>query len=255
MSNQYGIKEVLNLSFQDLSTGDPLLYIDYAESTEIDNAATRIDLTGGQGNYRLLSFDHTKLATMKLKVPLVDTTLLSMLMGDSVATGAQNVIKREILTVSSGTATLSSTPVAGTTTSVFYLQGSRDNGTPLTVAASTPTTGQYSISGAVLTLNSSDNGKEIVVWYTYATPSTTTSFNMKANKFVTAMTVTGYGLARDQVSGVDKAAVFQIYNARFKPNFNLTMSSTAATSLDMEMDMYTKNINGDQVYYTVNFLT
>jgi hypothetical protein len=255
MSNQYGIKEVLNLSFYDYATNNPLLYVDYAETTEIDNTGTRIDISGGQGNYRLLSFDHSKISTLKLKLPLVDTTLMAMLMGDTVATGAQNVFQREVVTVSAGTATLSQTPLTGTTPSVFYLNGARDNGTSLTKVASAPTAGQYSISGTTITVNTGDNGKQLVVWYQYATPTTTTKFSMKANKFATPMKVVGDGIVRDQVTGTDKAAKITIYNAKFKPNFNWAMSSTAATSLDMELDMYAVPQGSDLVYYDVVFLT
>jgi hypothetical protein len=192
---------------------------------------------------------------MKLSLPLVDINLMASLMGDTVATGAQNVLKREVLTVASGTATLSSAPVAGTTTSVFYLDGTRDNGTPLTVTASAPTAGQYSISGTTITVDTADNGKQIVVWYTYATPNTATKFSMKANKFVKPMKLVGEGIARDQVTGTDKACAFTIYNAKFKPNFNFALSSTNATKLDMELDMYAVTQGSDYVYYDVVFLT
>lgn len=255
MSNQIGIKEVLNLQIMDFATGDPLTYIDYATTSEIDNTGTRIDISGGQGNYRLLSFDHSKISTMKLDLPLVDMEFLATMMGDTVATGAQNLFQRDVLTVSAGAATLTQTPVAGTNISVFYLQGTRDNGTALTSTASSPTAGQYSITGKDLTFNTGDNGKQVVVWYQYASPTTTTKFSMKANKFVKPIKIVGNGIVRDQVDGTDKAAVITIYNARIQPNFNLAMSATAATTLQLVLDMYAVPQNGDLVYYDVVFLT
>lgn len=254
MSMQYGIKEVLNCQVFDLATGTPLTYIDYAETTEIDNTATRIDLNGGQGNYRLLSFDHTKLSTMKMSLPLVDLNFLAAMMGDTVGTGAQNLYKREVVTITAGAASLSETPLNGTVPSLFFLDGTRDNGTALTSNSTPTTTGQYNISGKNITFATVDNGKQVVVWYQYASPSTTTKFSMKANKFVKPVKIVGEGIFRDQADGSDKAAVITIYNARFQQNFNLAMSSTNASKLDLTLDMYAVNQGSDLVYYDVALL-
>jgi hypothetical protein len=251
---QYGIKEVLNCQVFDLATGTPLTYIDFAESTEIDNTASRIDIAGGQGNYRLLSFDHSKISSMKMSLPLVDLNFLAAMMGDAVATGAQNLYKREVVTITAGAASLSQTPLSGTTPSLFFLDGIRDNGTPLTSNA-TPAAGQYNISGKNITFATTDNGKQVVVWYQYASTSTTTKFSMKANKFVKPVKIVGEGIFRDQADGSDKAAVITIYNARFQQNFNLAMSSQNATKLDLTLDMYAVPQGNDLVYYDVNVLT
>jgi hypothetical protein len=252
---QYGIKEVLNCQVFDLATGTPLTYIDYAETTEIDNTATRIDLNGGQGNYRLLSFDHTKLSTMKMSLPLVDLNFLAAMMGDTVGTGAQNLFKREVVTVTAAAASLSQTPLAGTVPTLFFLDGTRDNGTALTSNATPTTSGQYNISGKNITFATADNGKQVVVWYQYSSPTTTTKFSMKANKFVKPVKIVGEGIFRDQADGSDKAAVITIYNARFQQNFNLAMSSTNASKLDLTLDMYAVNQGSDLVYYDVALLS
>lgn len=255
MSMQYGIKEVLNLQVLDFATGEPLTYIDYASTSEIDNQATRVDISGGQGNYRLLSFDHSKVSSMKLDLPLVDLNFLAAMMGDQVTTGAENLFQREVVPVTAGSAALSQTPLTGTTPSVYYLEGARDNGTALTVAETTPTAGEFSISGKTLTLDAGDNGKQIVVWYQYAAPLTASKITMNANKFVKPVKIIGNGIVRDQVDGTDKAAVITIYNARFQQNFNLAMSSTAATTLQLTLDMYSVNQGTDMVYYDIVFLT
>lgn len=255
MSNQIAIKEVLNMQILDFATGEPLNYIDFASTTEIDNTGTRIDVSGGQGNYRLVSFDHSKVSTMKIDLPLVDMNFLAAMMGDTVSTGAQNLFKREVVTVTAGAASLSQTPVTGTTPSLFYLQGYRDNGTPLTSNATPSASGQYNISGKNITFDATDNGKQVVVWYQYASPDTATKFSMKANKFVKPVKIIGEGIVRDQVDGTDKASVITIYNARFQPSFNLAMSSTTATTLQLTLDMYAVPQNGDLVYYDIVFLT
>jgi hypothetical protein len=255
MSNQIAIKEVLNLQILDYATGAPITYVDYASTSEIDNTGTRIDISGGQGNYRLVSFDHSKVSSMKLDLPLVDMNFLAAMMGDTVATGAQNLYQREVVTITAGSATLSQTPLTGTTPSLFFLQGTRDNGTALTSNATPSTSGQYNISGKNITFATADNGKQVVVWYQYASPTTTTKFSMKANKFVKPVKIIGNGIVRDQVDGTDKASVITIYNARFQQNFNLAMSSTNATTLQLVLDMYAVPQGNDLVYYDIVFLT
>lgn len=62
-SNQLGIKEPCNINVTKYSAtgnGDFIAYFDYAENTSLETSAERLDLRGGQGNYKLLSFDHTK---------------------------------------------------------------------------------------------------------------------------------------------------------------------------------------------------
>lgn len=254
MSKQLGIKEVLDMSFQNFTTGDPLYYVNYAMSSEIDNAATRIFLNGGRGNGRLLSFDHTKTATMKLDLPLVDISLIASLSGESVVTGAKEILNREVLTVTAGAAALAATPVVGASIYVYYLDGQRDNGTALTPIGSTPASGQYSITSGNLTFSTTDNGKQVVVWYQYNTPNTAVSFTNKVNKFAIPMKATGSGIATDQVTGADRACTFTIYNCKFQPNYNFTLNATAATQLQLMLDMFAVTQGNDLVYYDVVFL-
>ena len=106
------IKEVLNLEILDYTTQSQLLYADYASNTSIEATAERLDLRGGQGNYKLLSFDHTKSMTMKMELPLVDLEMIAYLTGKAISVGAKAVPKREVLTTAGGTptVTLAATP-------------------------------------------------------------------------------------------------------------------------------------------------
>jgi hypothetical protein len=257
VSLQYGIKEVMDLQIYDISTATPtpLVFIDYAQTTEIDNAGQRLEITGGRGNMRLLAFDHSKTSSMKLNLPLVDLNLLATLAGTSLVTGAQNVYQREVVTVGSdGTATLKQTPVSGTTPAVYQLKGARDNGDPINVVTNPPSANECSISGKTITFGSGiAPGTQVVVWYQYATPSTSMKFTMAANIFSKPLMIVGDALARNQVTGVDEAAKVTIYNARFQSNFNMQMSATNATALDLTLDMFAVKQGTDYVYYDVVF--
>lgn len=237
--SQYGIKEVLNLSIVDYGTQNPILYSDYATVTTNALTMQRLDLRGGQGAYKIMSFDYQRDSTMTIEMPLVDPKMLAILGGDPAVIGAQNVFKREVLKVSGGTATLSASPVNGTLT-VFNLVGLRENGTQLTVGTPASTPNTYSISGTTVTVNSTSNpdGSSIVCWYQYAAPTTTTKISISANKFPQAVTIFGDGLWRDNLDETDKVVKVKAYKARPKGNFTFTMDSTKATTLQMEFDLF-----------------
>lgn len=256
MSLQYGIKEVLNCQFMDFTTGAPTFYVDYATASTNEVAGDRLFLTAGQGNYRLMAFDHSKTSTLKLSVPLVDLNMLALLTGDSLTTAAQTIFYREILTITAGAATLSQTPAGTTIPSIYFLTGSRDNGAALTKVASAPAAGQFAITGTALTFNATDNGKQVAVWYQYTTPSSTQKISLKANKFTKPVKIVGQGLAIDQVTEASVATNILFYKAKVQPNFTLTMSSTDYTKLELTFDLFAvQQSNGDYAYADYVFLT
>ncbi len=256
-SKQIGIKEVLNVEILDYSTQKQLFYADYAANTTIESSAERLDLRGGQGNYKLMSFDHTKNMTMKAEFPLVDFEFIAYLTGKPLAVGAAIVPKREVLTTTvAGTPViqLASTPVSGTR--LFILTGDRDNGTEQTAGTPSSTINTYSITGATVTLNntSAPAGTKVIASYNYTTPSIltrTTTFT--ANKFAAYCTINGYGIVSDQVDGNNYPTIFKCLKAKAKNNFTITMMSTEATKLNIEFDLYAVDVSDgvggiDKVY-------
>lgn len=249
MGLQYGIKEVLNFSVIDFATKKPILYADYATVSSNENSAERLDLRGGQGNFKIMSFDHTKDSMLNVTMPLVDLKLLALLTGSDSVVGASDVFKREILTVSaSNTVTLASTPVSGTLY-MFDLSGDRDNGTEITVGTPATTPNTYSISGAIVTLNATSHvaGEQVVAFYQYAAPATSTKITIKANKFPKAVEIYGDGLWRNQEDELDYIVKVHALKARPQANFTFTMSASDATTLEITFDLYgvTNNVTGD----------
>jgi hypothetical protein len=261
MSFQYGLKEVLNLNIQDYTTNAELFYADYMSDSSIETTAERLDLRGGQGNYKILSFDHTKSMTFKGEMPLVDLNAIAMLSGKAIKIGTVNLPKRESLTVTAGNViTLAQPPITGTL-KVYTLSG-RDSGIEQTVGTPASTPNTYSIAGAVVTLNvtTAPVGSTFVAVYTYASPSTTTTTTFTADKFAGYVKISGVGVATDQVTGALVPVVFDIKKAKAKNNFSLTMKSSEATKLNMEFDLYAVDVSDgsggiDKVYVTMSALT
>lgn len=247
MGLQYGIKEVVNCSIVDFVTGQQIAYVDYADTSSQVAKATRTDIRGGVGGYKLMSFDSQKDLNFTLSLPLVDLNVLSMIAGDSLSSSvAANVFQREVLTVDAGhTIMLSQTPIGNP--SIAPLSGTRDLGTPLTYAASAPTTGQYSISSKTVTFFTDvAQGTKMVVTYQYATTNSK-KFSIKANKFPKTVAIHADALFRNEETDTDQAVKITIYKARPKSDFTITMDMANATKLSLDFDLYPVDVNGDKV--------
>ena len=136
--NTYGLREVADLLFIDLTTNKPFLYMDYALTSTNEHSADTTYATGGKGNPRRLAFDGNRQSTLTISTQIIDFRIIALLAGADVEKGVTNVFKREVLTAVDDenvfkrevlTAvndegdvkiTLSETPVTGTVT-VFPL--------------------------------------------------------------------------------------------------------------------------------------
>lgn len=251
MGLQYGIKEVLDLTLCDYKTKKPLVFIDYATATSNENAGERLDLTGGRGNAKQMSFDHSKTSTFQITAPLVDLNLIAILTGEEVVTGAGigEIFKREVLTVVDNAGTLevelSQTPVGDV--KLYKLEGLRDNGEEFTgtVAGTTVTVTTPAVAG-----------EEVVAFYQYAAPASAKKVSVKSTKFPKAVEIFGTGLARNQEDEQDYPCHVHVFKARPQMNFTFTMEGTNATNLELTFDLYeVKDANGDGQYIDYIFET
>ena len=256
-SNQLGIKEVLNVNVSKYSAtgnGDFVAYFDYASETSLETTAERLDLRGGQGNYKLLSFDHTKENMLKINLPLFDMEFVSFLTGKDLTTGATNVPVREVLTADgSNQITLSQTPASGTLK--LYLKSNlRDVGTEQTAGTPATTENEYSIATATITLNSTTapEGTELVAYYDYSAAATTKTITFTSNLFADYLRITGDGIVTDQYTGDTEVVKFDFKKVKPQNNFTVTMSSTNFTILEITFDLFSVDVGSDKVYCTMH---
>lgn len=250
MGLQFGIKEVLDVNVVDFGTKEPLFFVDYAEATSNEVTGERLDLRGGQGYAKQMSFDHSKDSQFTLTVPLVDLKALALLTGEDLGEGVGEIFKREVLTVADNVGTpeitLTKQPVGEV--KVFKLEGLRDKGEEFTVADVTGSTVELSTPAA--------DGEEVIAFYQYAAPATSKRVQVKSNKFPKAVSIYGTGLARNQEDEQDYPCHISVFKARPLPNITFTMSGTEATNLEMTFDMYeVKDANGDGQYIDYIFET
>ncbi len=251
---QFGIKEVMSLAITDYVSKAPIAYIPYATETTVGTTSERLDLKGGQGNYSLTSWDHTKEMSLNINLPLVDLTLLGHLTGSGMTTGATTAHDDDLYITEGATPTitLKATPISGTL-KLYVMNSDYDIGEEQLAGTPASTPNKYSITGKTVTLNgtTAPAGTKILAMYDYTTDANANLITVLADKFNEFVRVTGTGVWRNTVSGADEVVSFDFKKVKFKPNFTLTQSSTDATSLDLEADLYFVTSGLDKIYANI----
>jgi hypothetical protein len=238
------MKEVLDFSVSEYSStgyGDFIFSVDYAKSSNVKTTGERLEITGGQGNYKIMDLDHSKKCTFSSILPIVDIKALGVKLGKDVETGAVDTPIKEILTVgATNKASLTNTPTIGTL-KVYLLSGERDLGTEQEVGNPGTTENKYSILAKEITLNSTTCPKDtkIVVFYEYTSGATAQNIKITAADFPTFITITGRSLVDDDVTGKKIPVSFKVHKCKVKPEWELVMGSDSATELAFDCDCYT----------------
>jgi len=253
LSLQYGIKEVLNVVMEDLATGKPIIDVDYAETTTIETTAERIDVRGGHGYYKLLTFDHSKEAQLQMTLPLVDLKLLALLGGTELAEKQKDVFSKERLTVKEGEGDddnyveLSYEPVEESLF-VAELEGNRDFGDEIDEEG-------YNLDGKKITLPDKEPGDRVVVFYKYSVNDDVKEIKLSAERFPRAVKIYGNGLWTDEKDKSLKKVKVTVHEAIPQSEFTVTMSGDEATELELTFDLFAvEDDDGDLTYVTYDVL-
>lgn len=238
--NTYGLREVADLTFFDLTTNKPFLYMDYALTSTNEHSADTTYATGGKGNPRRLAFDGNRQSTLTISTQIIDFRIIALLAGADVEKGAINVFKREVLTAVDDTGTvkitLSETPVAGTVT-VF----------PLSSDAVAGEEEDITVTDSDVTITDGTAGAQYVAYYQFESDSNAEKISFKAKNFPKYCRIVGDTLIKNEATGVNEP--FQMVANKAKPqaNFTLTMASEGdPTTLEMVFDLFASQENDDE---------
>jgi len=233
----YGLREVCDLTFYDLTTGKPFLYMDYALTSVNEHSADVTYARGGKGSPRRLAFDGNRQSTLKITTQIIDFRLIALLAGATVTSGATNVFKREVLTAvdNSGSVkiTLSQTPVDGTIT-VFPLEEDAVAGQEETI----------SVSNKDVTITDGVAGKQYVAYYQFQSGTTAETITFKADSFPKYCKIIGDTYIKNEDTGVNEAFQMVIHKAKPHANFTLNMASEGdPTTLEITFDLFADDNN------------
>ena len=230
--NTYGLREVADLTFFDLTTNKPFLYMDYALTSTNEHSADTTYATGGKGNPRRLAFDGNRQSTLTISTQIIDFRIIALLAGADVEKGVTNVFKREVLTAVDDEGdvkiTLSETPVTGTVT-VF----------PISSDAVAGGEEDITVAGSDVIITDGTVGTQYVAYYQFESDSNAEKISFKAKNFPKYCRIVGDTLIKNEATGENEPFQMVAHKAKPQANFTLTMASEGdPTTLEMNFDLF-----------------
>ena len=216
---QYGLKEVANVTFYDIKTNMPVLFLDTLKVSTIEQTADNTDARGGLGNPALITWDYNKEVNVTLEDALFSAASLRTIMGAGIEVASAKTkkvidINEELTIDSAGKVKLSYTPKAGTI--VSWLDTEKGEYSK-TTAASEVTVG-----------TASDAGKLIRVFYKVEVDGTNgdaVTITINAAKFGGTYRVVGDTVVRSKETGEDEPFQFVIEKAKIQSEVTFTMEA------------------------------
>lgn len=95
---KYGIKEVADVTFYDIKSGAPVLYLDTLKVSTIEQTAENVSARGGKGNPELIIWDYNKEITVTLEDALFSAKSMAVMFGnDTVAENSETSLYRTMI--------------------------------------------------------------------------------------------------------------------------------------------------------------
>lgn len=212
---QYGLKEVANVTFYEVGTNKPVLFLDSLKVSTIEQTAESTDAKGGWGNPSLITWDYNKEVNVTLEDALFSTMSLKTMMGAGIKVASskdtQEIdINEEITLDSTGKGKLSYPIKTGA--SAYYLA----DGAYTTV---TPTAGEITIPAL--------KEQEIRVFYkaeVNGTNGNAVEITIGASTFGGTYRIVGDTVVRN-TNGVDEPFQFVMEKAKVTSEVTFTMEA------------------------------
>ena len=168
---------------------------------------------------------------------------------------SDDIFTREVLTVTSGAATMTGTATALGVRIYKVDSDGFTNTSELIKVTGTPATGQYAISGQTITFYSGDfassdpKKNQIAVYYAKQVAGTKV-WHIDANKYSENFQVYADTKIRD-TSGTDLFVQINFLNCKPQANFTITMDASAITTLEIPFDLFKDTDSTDMAIYTI----
>jgi len=196
---QYGIKEVANVTIYDISTNLPALFLDTLKVSTVEQTASQTEATGGMGNSPLIIWDYGKEINVTLEDALYSPASMAIMFGDGGVDTISSVTRMEKVVLTSAVTTIS----AGVR---YFKPGT-------TVAMSTCTTGDLTAGATVY--------RET----TLSTGVTGSSITVTAETFPGTYKLVGETYSHKRSTGKDDNFQFIINQAKMSAENNITLQA------------------------------
>ena len=214
MANEF-LVSVADVVLRDPTTGNAYAYGKANISSAFTLSMQSADVRAGINNPLLYSYYHTREMSIKVEQATFDETVLALNVGAIVVTGAVNVLQTDCITLSSGSGTVSLTPVGNV--NVFLPNG--------TIQVVTPSTKDIVVSGGL-------NQKVDVVYVTSKSADQITIATTTPPSIVD-LTLIAEIRASDQTT-VKKYLQINIPNFQVAGNYVLNLAANGVSTQSLE---------------------
>lgn len=223
MFEKYGLKEVANVTFYDIVTKKPVLFLDTLKVSTIEQTAENTEARGGWGNPALITWDYNKEVNVTLEDALFSAASLKTIMGAGIevtkAGNAKVLDINENLTVNTdGKVTLTYKPKTGE--KIYALDREANEYVEITVASGNQATIKTSIGKP---------GEAVQVFYKVEVEGedsgSAVEITIGASQFGGTYKVVGDTIVRSEKTGKDEPFQFVIEKAKIQSEVTFTMEA------------------------------
>ena len=248
--NIFGIKDSANFTVKyktGVNKGKVYLYSDYA--TVSTNEWSSDQVYAKSKNVNAIRWDYNRNSTLKTDMEIFDLKWIAMLFGSEFVKGDKDILKREVLDVSEGKATMQGTATTGSLTVYTLDDDGLTNIQELTAGTPDSNEDEYSISTKEITVNTALNGKKIAVFYLEKKTGIQT-LTIDANKYPDNFEIFADTLIRS-TEGSDQFVQIHYLNVKPKSQITLTMDASNITTLSVEFDVLKDSASNDMATYSI----
>jgi hypothetical protein len=217
MFERYGLKEVANVTFYDIATKKPVLFLDTLKVSTIEQTAESTDARGGWGNPALITWDYNKEVNVTLEDALFSAASLRTIMGAGIEVASKENSKiidiNENLSADADGKVVLSYAAEGTT--AYYL--SREAGEYV----------EAEIANNAIEVEGYKEGEAVQVFYKVkvADQGDLVEITIGAAQFGGTYKVVGDTIVRSEKTGKDEPFQFVIEKAKIQSEVTFTMEA------------------------------
>ena len=255
--DRFGIHDVLDFTFYDKVTGEPVLTLDTLKMSSMEATAETVYATGGSGANRLLGWDFGRTVVFNLQDALLNPQTIAMQAGtelkrEKAVIKTRETVLSEIVPAGEGDPThvqieLKRTPLAS---GIFVFKTSNGVNQNEKVSLENAEIANKKITLPIEVLNA---GERVVVHYRFETVKDAETIIIDSNKFAGFYEGVGDMIWRNETTGVDELVQIQIPKLKLSSSFTLTMQPDGDPAVfDTNIDVF-KEVGESQMVKIIRY--
>lgn len=175
----------------------------------------------------------------------LNAEMLGVLAGTTSAVGTVKRIRNEEQSKSTNTVTLANTPLANS----VRIVADGANKVPLKQVAATPAVGEYSISGAAITLNASQSEDDFIISYMYVVAGSGLTARFGPNSLPSSFELLGSLRAKELFSDVKSDLIIKAAKVERTSELNVGAANRAFANPGFDFNIRVDSLGDLELYF------